>query len=142
MDLDAIFARHLVGGIKDTSYNRKALKEIDECEYESATLVKTKFGNSISVLDLSTGCKAALLAGNIDLELNLSECGSNARDFIIRNAKDAKLVIDFRGTDVSFELDDDSLDAYDIPLDIIIDGVEVHSIEDLNFHLAGLDEEW
>lgn len=136
MDVESTFESE-ISGIDDNEYNRKALYYIDKCKYLSEDRVVCPFGYAIGISDLSTGCKAAILAGyeNYAGYIDLSECGINVRDFIIKNATNANLIIDFGGLNVSYDSDSVTNKCRNTSINVCINGTIVHSVEELNEYL-------
>lgn len=90
-DIDAIFNSVKV---KDTPIVRQMIKEIEEGEYFNEYQFKDRFGTALSVDYLSTGCKAAIiLALGYTEKLDLTECGYNALDAILKYCREGEVVL-------------------------------------------------
>lgn len=69
----------------DDEITRKILKYVEKGDFLSNTHYRDRFGCKLSLFDMSTGCKAALLVHyRQDAIIDTKECGLNARDAIIR----------------------------------------------------------
>ena len=117
--------------VKPTELNIKLLQDIEQATYVSMTEFIDRFGRTLPIANLSTGCKTALvIANNPDIVVDLIECGHNARDSIIRNIRDGKVV---------FEFDDISIyyPGYnDFEIDVLYDGIHFTSLDDFNLYLS------
>lgn len=72
--------------LPETKENKRLIKEIDHAELISADTVRTPFGVT-SLSNLSSGCKAALLAANTNYIVSFDEAGDNAFEAILKTAK-------------------------------------------------------
>lgn len=107
------------------------MKEIDKAEYVNEAEFIDRFGRTIPISRLSTGCKTAIVVEhNPDKLVDLIECSYNARDSIIRNIKSGKVL--FRYDDIS--IDYPGFNDYDI--DVLFDGIHFTSLDDLNLYLS------
>ena len=107
------------------------MREIDKAEYVNEVLFIDRFGCTIPISRLSTGCKTAIVVEhNPDKIVDLIECGYNARDSIIRNIKSGKVL--FRYDDISI----DYPGFNDYAIDVLFDGVHFTSLDDLNLYLS------
>lgn len=108
-DIDYLF--ELVK-LRDDEITRKLLWEIDEARYNDSISIIDRFGMQLSLLDISTGCKAALLvAYNPDIEYDLTLCGWNARDAIIKNIKNGRILLLDEGITISYDEDTEEIDV-------------------------------
>ena len=77
--------------IKDTPEIRELIKTIEGGEYVDSTKFIDRFGFTLSTMDLSTGCKAAILVALFPNKVvDFIECGVNAFNAaveIVRNGK-------------------------------------------------------
>lgn len=129
-DIDYLF--ELVK-LKDDEITRKLLSEIDEAIYNDSISIIDRFGMKLPLLDISTGCKAALLvAYNPDIEYDLTECGWNARDAIIKNIKNGRILLLNEGVTISYDEDD-------VEIDVEINGYEFTRVSRLNDYIH---DEW
>ena len=124
--------------VSDTPTNRKIISSIEQGEYISPTFFKDRFGAKLFITELSTGCKAALLVANSNLEVDLQECGYNAVNYIIMNLDKGNIVL--RDTGISIAL----MEHSDLePISVAIDGYHVKDLSTLNEYLmysVDLDE--
>lgn len=123
----------------DTPLNRQLIKEIDKGEYIDSYTFKDRFGRVLGVESLSTGCKAALLVANTDLNVDLQECGTNAVSAIIRNCTDGSITLIDTGLCITLEGNPGST-----PIDVAIDGYHVKDLDTLNqylMYMVDLDSE-
>lgn len=70
----------------------KLIKEIDSAKYYSDSNVKTPFGLA-NIYQLSSGCKAALLAIWSGVVVNFTEAGDNVYEALLKYAKDRDVKI-------------------------------------------------
>lgn len=90
-DIDAKF-----NGIKveNTDYNRRAVYSIDKGQLLDKGCFIDRFGRTLKVDSLSTGCKTAILVGAFPTQLvSAIECGENALFQIIKNCKDGHILM-------------------------------------------------
>ena len=135
-DIEGEFSSLLV---QDTPLNRRLIKEIDKGEYRDSLYFIDRFGDKLSVRYLSTGCKAALLVANTNLNVDLQECGYNAVSAIVRNCTDGEITLIDTGLCITLEGN-----PLDTPIDVEIDGYNVKDINTLNqylMYMVDLDEE-
>ncbi len=72
--------------LKNDTYTVKALKEIEQAEYNDEYSFIDRFGFKLYSKNMSTGCKGALCVHAFpDMVINTIECGTNALKFIIAN---------------------------------------------------------
>lgn len=91
-DIEEIFDRTEV---RDTPLVRKFIQEIEQGEYISPRFFKGRYGGELSTTCLSTGCKAAIiLALGYKDTLDLTECGHNAINKILKNCSHGKVILD------------------------------------------------
>lgn len=64
--------------VKGTEKERLALKIIDKADYKSEFEVIDRFGDKISIDNISTGCKAVIVVLNSKEPVSTIECGMNA----------------------------------------------------------------
>lgn len=79
-EFDKLVANNFIG-INNT--DMMIMKAIDNVVKYSKGLITTKFGNTL-IFDLSTGCKACILANhsNDSTVINIEQCGKNALNVI------------------------------------------------------------
>lgn len=90
MDIDGEFYSY---EIKDSPVNRILLQEIEQATYCDEMSFIDRFGYKLPKEFMSTGCKAALLVANTDIEVDLAECGPNAKGAIIQHVKSGKAIM-------------------------------------------------
>ncbi|MBR5484908.1 MAG: DUF4869 domain-containing protein [Oscillospiraceae bacterium] len=126
-DVEAVFTR-MKNGIEDTKLNRQLLKEIEKAEYCDSHSFIDRFGNKLNLMYLSTGCKAALLVAAFpDIEIDIDECGYNARDSIIRHIKNGNIIM----SEPLMELSFDEEDPIDNDISVQVDGYVFTTMEEL-----------
>lgn len=127
-DAEAAFLRTKV---ENTELNAKLMSDIDQAQYVNAAEFVDRFGRTLPISELSTGCKTALvIVCNSDKVVDLKECGHNARDAIIRNIRNGKVL---------FTFDDITIDYpgfCDFEIDVLIDGEHYTSLDALNLYLT------
>ena len=117
--------------IKKTELAAKLISEIDRAQYIDETEFLDRFGRTLPISRLSTGCKTALVvAHNPDKVVDLLECGYNARDAIIRNIRDGKVLFSFNDISINYPGFDD------LEIDVLIDGKHFTSLDALNLYLS------
>ena len=80
VDINAEFSKTLIAVDDNT---KRIVKAIDQGELIDSNKFKDRFGVSLYVSELSTGCKAAICAYyHPELIVDTQECGLNARDAI------------------------------------------------------------
>lgn len=116
--------------IRDTPVTRRLLQDIEGAQYLSAACFVDRFGLTLPISDLSTGCKAALVvAANPDKLVDLIECGHNARDAIIRNVRDGKIIFYYNDIGIDYPGFDDYV------IDVLYDGQRFTSLDAFNSYL-------
>ena len=109
----------------------RLIAEIDQARYVDETEFVDRFGRTLPISKLGTGCKTALVvAHNPDKVVDLLECGYNARDAIIRNIRDGKVSFSFNGISINYPGFDD------FEIDVLIDGEHFTSLDALNLYLS------
>lgn len=125
MDIEEEF--DLLDGILDTKINREILKSIEQSQYYDKYNVLDRFGAKLNIRNLSTGCKAALLVANSSKKIDLSECGFNARDFIITRISNGSIVLHNSGVSIAGNKD--------INIDAIIDNKHFKTVRELDDYI-------
>lgn len=111
--------------ITGTEEERALIKGIDNGEYLDQNSFIDRFGFKLYISELSTGCKAALcVSSNKDLVFDLSECGKNAVDEIIKTCKNGNILVHELNSTIN-NYDRDSID-------VKLDNYEFTSIDRLN----------
>ncbi len=116
------------------AYTLSAFKNIDGGSIIKDHLaVSGLTGTTMSVYDMSTGCKAACCVPKTDMVVSLKEAGINARDFILAHCRVGAIVLDkdhgYRGT---------CYDSEDVPeIDVLFGIRHITSIDTLNYLLDG-----
>lgn len=88
MNVEEEFARR---GIQDTPYTRLCIEKIENGKYLDNLHFIDRFGNTLYINCLSTGCKAATLVPKCVVDL--VECGANIRNFIINNCTEGTIIM-------------------------------------------------
>ena len=110
---------------------RVLMAEIDQAKYVDETEFVDRFGRTLPMSKLSTGCKAVLVvAHNPTKVVDLIECGYNARDAIIRNIRTGKVLFVYNDISIDYPGFDD------FEIDVFIDGERFTSLDDLNLYLS------
>ena len=79
--------------LKDDETTKNLLYNIDKAKYLNEFYFIDRFGAKVSVLNLSTGCKAALCVHYLEVKIiDLKECGFNARDAILAFCKKGNII--------------------------------------------------
>lgn len=68
--------------VKGTEKERLALQLIDKATYKNELEVIDRFGDKISISNISTGCKAVIVILNSKEPISTIECGMNALSVI------------------------------------------------------------
>lgn len=68
--------------VKGTEKERLALQLIDKATYKNELEVVDRFGDKISISNISTGCKAVIVILNSKEPISTIECGMNALSVI------------------------------------------------------------
>lgn len=91
VDIDAEFSKTL---IKVDENIKNIVKAIDEGELVDSNKFIDRFGVSLYVSELSTGCKVAICTYyNPDFIVDTQECGLNARDAIFNYCENGKILL-------------------------------------------------
>ena len=107
------------------------LNEIDQARYVNETEFIDRFGLTLPMSKLSTGCKASLVvAHNPTKVVDLIECGYNARAAIIRNIRDGKVLSYYDYISVDYP------GFNDFDVDVLVDGKRFTSLDSLNLYLS------
>lgn len=76
INVDRVFPTFKLIG---TELDKKIIADIEQGEYVSNTEYKDRFGRTLPIWYMSTGCKIALCVANLpDTLIDLIECGDNA----------------------------------------------------------------
>ena len=92
MDIERVFDLTFET-IEDTPMNRAIIEIIEHGQYLNGCEFIDRFGNTLYYDYLSTGSKAALLAANTDLEVDLIEAGMNVWDFLVLNLDHGNIIV-------------------------------------------------
>lgn len=123
-DIDKEFASTLV---VDLPQIRSVMKEIDGANFVNSREFIDRFGKHLYIDRLSTGCKAAILVIlKPDTVIDTRECGINARDAIIYNCNNGRIVFYDMGTTVK------SYDRDNTVIDVIYRGKNYCDVDNLN----------
>lgn len=141
-DIDAEFSSIEV---KDTETNRRLIKGIDNATLIDSKYIKDRFGCKLSINDLSTSCKAALLlCDEPDKIIDLSECGYNAVQVILRSVKNGTALIEYNPSSFGYTSEENKEKArslvkdhkeYRVPIDVYNDEYKFSSLDRLAYYL-------
>ena len=121
--------------VKDTPVVRQMIAEIEGGRYFDPYRFKDKFGTTLSVDYLSTSCKAAIiLALGYKEKLDLTECGDNALNAILKHCRNGNVVL-VEPYPISWTTDTSSDDSCDIEFN----GYRFTSLARLVFYI---NDEW
>lgn len=110
-DVDVAFA---VLNVTGSDVDKALLRDIEQAEYLSNGEVFDRFGFKIRMDDISSGCKAALLIANQSRPVDITECGLNAEDAILRHCRTGVAVSRYRNSFGSKVADHENVDiAFD-----------------------------
>lgn len=126
MDIEKLFYST---NVVDDPIVRKCISSIEKGEYYDKNFYIDRFGCKLSMDDMSTGCKAAICVHlNPEKNISLMECGTNVRDFIIKNMSKGNIAI----------YDDDILisSIKGTAIDVVMDNYRFKDIDRLNFYLT------
>ena len=85
-------------GLEDTPIVRLILDKIEQAKYLDAQHFLSRYNEKLPIEFLSTGTKAAIVAGRFnDIVIDLRECGVNARDVIFNYIDNAHVLAYSRG---------------------------------------------
>jgi hypothetical protein len=105
----------------------KLLSEIEQATYYNEERFVDRFGVPVYISELSTGCKAALCVHYMpDKIIDLIECGTNARDAILKYCKNGSVIyygMDTTVSDYGYE---------NIEVDIDLHGRRINRISEFN----------
>lgn len=116
--------------VKGTSLNKALINEIEQANYEDEASFIDRFGYKLYMEYLSTGCKAALLVANTNLNVDLQECGSNAVSAIVRLCNNGNITLIDKGISIPYKYTTKAVD-----IDVAIDGYHVKDLNTLNQYL-------
>lgn len=126
-DVESLFASIKV---EDTKTNRDIMLDIDSATYLNCEYFIDRLGCKLPIMYLSTGCKAALLVANTDIDIDVRECGHNAISAILQNCNTGTIsLIDL---DTPFMYDSRKKD---LPIDVDLDGYRFTDIRRLNHYI-------
>lgn len=113
-----------------TDLDVRLVSEIEDGHYLDSSAFIDRFGYKLPIEDLSTGCKCALVVANSpDIFVDTVECGNNARDAIIRNVTQGKIIMSYNGLSIFYPGDDD------YTIDVCVeDEYRFTSLDRLNFY--------
>ena len=136
--------KEIIGDIEEAFYDikltcteeeKRIVNEIEHGELIDNSRFKDRFGCTLYIRDLSTGCKAGLIVlHNKDKVLDCIECGNNARDVIIRHCKEGGILIVDNGVSIRYPYGDKGL------CNVRLDEREFYTIDKLNSYIR--NEMW
>lgn len=119
--------------LEDSELNRKLIREIEQGEYLDSSRFLDRFGTALYYSEMSTGCKGALVVvNNPEVQYDISECGWNARDAIIRHCRDGRILMPYPYLAVAF----DEKNPKSMECDVFMDGFRFTDIVRLNYYLT------
>lgn len=117
--------------IKQIGLTSRLIAEIDQARYVDETEFVDRFGRTLPISKLSTGCKTALVvAHNPDKVVDILGCGYNARDAIIRNIRDGKVLFSYNDISIDYP------GLEDFEIDVLIEEEHFTSLDALNLYLS------
>lgn len=129
VDVDAEFEKIT---ISDGPIVRKIFEKLECGTFLTPRYFCDRFGYRISISNLSTGCKAALLTVfRPDMEINLNECGYNAIGCILNYVTEGSIVVSKNICFASVYYDDD-----DLQCDVALNGYRFTDISKLNDYIT------
>lgn len=130
-DMDLIKDVELAFGqciVPNNSITRQIVKEVEHGELIDSNGFKDRYGYKLSISELSTGAKAAMLVAlNPDKVVCFCEVGDNCRDYVIKNFTSGAILINYPTITMKYNKDEDG--AIDVKL--IDAGLRFNSIERL-----------
>lgn len=91
VDIEAAFSRLEIPMVDSVQH---MIQAIDEGQMVDTATFKDRFGVTLYLSELSTGCKAAICAVLLPDEIiDLQECGLNARDAIFNYCEEGKILL-------------------------------------------------
>lgn len=104
--------------LSGSNTERTLISEIEQGQYLDSAFFVDRFGCKLPISELSTGCKTAIVVSKCPESLvDLAECGNNARDAIIRNIKEGRILLSYNGMDIYYAGDED------VAVDLCVEGV-------------------
>lgn len=125
-DIEELFLKiNLTGTLEE----RKVIELIEQGKYNDKISYIDRFGFKLHLSEMSNGCKAALcILHNPNKEINIAECGLNARDIILTTFHDGNVIIE----DKDVTINDYSNNGV---IDLCLDGYKFTEVNRLNFYL-------
>lgn len=95
----------LLDDVKNTETVHELMRYIEHANWCNEYSFIDRFGCKLYISNLSTGCKAAILAVlSPDKIVDLRECGANARNAIVTFVKDGSIIMDENDLDLDLGL--------------------------------------
>ena len=124
-DVELAFGKCKIPNNKDI---RQIIKEVEQGELIDSNGFKDRYGYKLSISELSTGTKAAILVViNTDKIVNFSEVGDNCRDYAIKNFTSGKILINYPTVTIQYNKNKDTT----IDVKLVDAGIRFSSIERL-----------
>ena len=117
--------------VSDNEVNRKLMLDIDRAKYVNPYEFIDRFGRTLPISKLSTGCKAGIVvAANPNTIVDTVEAGYNARDAIVRDIPTGRIIFYFN--DISIYCPG----CNDYEINVFYNGTHFTSLDELNMYLS------
>lgn len=89
--------------LKETEDVMNIISYVDSAVYLGNGKIRTMFGGELFISELSTGCKAVLLAALMpDKIISFLEAGDNARDAAFKFVKNGNIIVNYTASSVDY----------------------------------------
>lgn len=112
--------------LKIDDIEKALVHEIEHGELKDDKFFVDRFGGTLYLDCLSTGCKAALCVANSDKVISLVECGWNVHDVIVSILREGSVFLPHHGVSFGCESDD---------IDVCFDNYRFTSLDRLNYYI-------
>lgn len=120
--------------LEDDDVTSKLLGEIELGKYFNEERFVDRFGVPVYTSELSTGCKAALCVHYMpEKVIDLIECGTNARDAILKYCKEGNVIYYGMDTTVS------DFECENLEVDIELHGKNIKHIREFNDYFESFE---
>lgn len=138
VDSDTVFnvdGEFIKTEIKDTNNAALMVKLIDKGTYNGGSTFIDRFGVELPITDLSTGCKAAILVGELkDKKILAFECGENAIGEIVKHYRYGSIII-YEPLSGIFTSTHDK-NGNNINIDVCVDRYRFTNLDRLNYYFT------